>query len=84
MQNNSQPAARRHLRVAASFNSLIQRTRGPWSICYSSGAPGRLRTCDLRSKSPLLCHLSYKRETGDPGGIRTPNLGGRSPLLSIR
>jgi hypothetical protein len=26
-----------------------------------SGAPGRIRTCDRRIRSPLLCPLSYGR-----------------------
>ena len=28
----------------------------------SHGAPGRIRTCDPRIRSPPLCPLSYRRE----------------------
>ncbi len=37
------------------------RIRRKWSICRDFDAPGRIRTCDPRIRSPPLCPLSYGR-----------------------
>ncbi len=51
---------RRVLRWATSPSVRSSRWIGPaWPFLRLAGAPGRIRTCDRRIRSPLLCPLSY-------------------------
>lgn len=45
-------------------------------IKASRSAPGRIRTCDRRIRSPLLCPLSY-------GRLRRAGEGNRTPIASL-
>ena len=55
-----------------------ERSLYPGFCRRSRGAPGRIRTCDRRIRSPLLCPLSYGRirliyaEFSPPGSSRKP------------
>src|SRR2546423_2341769 len=59
------------------------RERSP-SVAHSSGAPGRIRTCDTRFRKPLLYPLSY--EGASPQGTchRWPTTAGLAALLPER
>src|SRR5215218_9809484 len=67
----------------ASMCRLPSRAFLPFCRCFS-GAPGRIRTCDRRIRSPLLCPLSYGRIQLIYAGSLPPGSSPKTPVAAVR
>ena len=66
----------------AQYLQLTSHQRFTCKAGYSRSTPGRIRTCDLRIRSPLL-YPAELRAHGILRGFRRAGEGNRTPIISL-